>query len=129
MPGLGGMGMGGMGSFSMNYSPEQMPHGFRKISPSPGKQEISPSMAQIGQSKFKGGMGAGGMALRNLATEGLSFAAMGAGPGGMMAMSAFSMAPALCRACVQVLQRSRMFGVCPEERPPTTWKTPIPSLS
>jgi len=92
MPGLGGMGMGGMGSFSMNYSPEQMPHVFRKISPSPGKQEISPSMAQIGQSKFKGGMGAGGMALRNLATEGLSFAAMGAGPGGMMAMSAFSMA-------------------------------------
>jgi len=92
MPGLGGMGMGGMGSLSMNYSPEQMPHVFRKISTSQGKQEISPSMAQIGQSKFKGGMGAGGMALRSLATEGLSFAAMGAGPGGMMAMSAFSMA-------------------------------------
>ncbi len=92
MPGLGGMGMGGMGSVSMNYSPEQMPHVFRKLPPSQGKQEISPSMAQIGQSKFKGGMGAGGMALRSLATEGLSFAAMGAGPGGMMAMSAFSMA-------------------------------------
>jgi hypothetical protein len=92
MPGLGGMGAGGMGSFSMNYSPEQMPHVFRKLPLSQGKQEISPSMAQIGQSKFKGGMGAGGMALRSLATEGLSFAAMGAGPGGMMAMSAFSMA-------------------------------------
>jgi hypothetical protein len=36
-------------------------------------------------------MGAGGMALRSLATEGLSFAAMGAGPAGMMAMSVFSM--------------------------------------
>ena len=31
------------------------------------------------------------MALRSLATEGLSFAAMGAGPAGMMAMSVFSM--------------------------------------
>ena len=92
MSGFGGMGMGGMGSFSMNYSPEQMPHVFRKLPPSQGKQEITPSMAQIGQSKFKGGTGAGGMALRSLATEGLSFAAMGAGPGGMMAMSAFSMA-------------------------------------
>ena len=92
MSGLGGMGMGGMGSLSMNYSPEQMPHVFRKLPPSQGKQEITPSMAQIGQSNFKGGMGAGGMALRSLATEGLSFAAMGAGPGGMMAMSAFSMA-------------------------------------
>jgi hypothetical protein len=92
MAGLGGMGMGGMGSLNMNYSPEQMPHVFRKLPPSQGKQEITPSMAQIGQSKFTGGMGAGGMALRSLATEGLSFAAMGAGPGGMMAMSAFSMA-------------------------------------
>ena len=92
MSGLGGMGMGGMGSFAMNYSPEQMPHVFLKLPPSQSKQEITPSMAQIGQSNFKGGMGAGGMALRSLATEGLSFAAMGAGPGGIMAMSAFSMA-------------------------------------
>jgi hypothetical protein len=92
--GMGGMmsGMGGMGSFAMNYSPEQMPHVFLKLPASQSKQEITPSMAQIGQSNFKGGMGAGGMALRSLATEGLSFAAMGAGPGGMMAMSAFSMA-------------------------------------
>jgi hypothetical protein len=92
MSGFGGMGMGGMGSFAMNYSPEQMPHVFLKLPLSQTTQEITPSMAQIGQSNFKGGMGAGGMALRSLATEGLSFAAMGAGPGGMMAMSAFSMA-------------------------------------
>jgi len=89
---MSGMVAGGMGMFNMNYSPEQMPHVFMKLEPNKGKQEITPSMAQIGESKFKGGMGAGGMALRSLATEGLSFAAMGAGPGGMMAMSAFSMA-------------------------------------
>lgn len=87
-------GMGGMfgGMFNTNYSPEQMPHVFLMLKPNKGKQEISPSQAQIGQSKFKGGMGTGGMALRSLTTEGLSFAAMGAGPAGMMAMSAFSMA-------------------------------------
>jgi hypothetical protein len=56
------------------------------------KSEITPSNAQIGQAKMKGGVSPGGMALRSLATEGLSFAAMGAGPAGMMAMSAFSMA-------------------------------------
>lgn len=87
-----GMGMGGMGGgMYMNVPPEQMPHVFLKLRPE-GKQEFSPSTAQIGQTNFKGSMGAGGMALRSLATEGLSFAAMGAGPAGMMAMSAFSMA-------------------------------------
>jgi hypothetical protein len=92
--GMGGMGMGGMfgGMFSMNYSAEQMPHVFLMLRANNGKQEISPSTAQIGQTKYKGNVGAGGMALRSLATEGLSFAAMGAGPAGMMAMSAFSMA-------------------------------------
>ena len=91
---MGGMGMGGMGGmgFAMNYPPEQMPHVFLKLAPNQGKQEIAASMAQIGQSKYKDGMGAGGMALRSLATQGLSMAAMGGGPGGMMAMSAFSMA-------------------------------------
>ena len=88
---MGGMGMGMGGGFGMSYSPEQMPHVFLKLHPE-GKQEISASTAQIGQTNFKGGMGAGGMALRSLATQGLSFAAMGAGPAGMMAMSAFSMA-------------------------------------
>ncbi len=88
---MGGMGMGGMNGFSTSYSPEQMPHVFLKARPE-GKQEIAASTAQIGQTNFNGGMGAGGMALRSLATQGLSFAAMGAGPAGMMAMSAFSMA-------------------------------------
>ena len=87
MGAMGGMG----GSMYTSYSPEQMPHVFLKLSPNQGRQEISPSTAQIGQSKYKGSMGAGGMALRSLATEGLSFAAMGAGPAGMMAMSVFSM--------------------------------------
>ena len=91
---MSAMGMGGMfGSmFSMNYSAAQMPHVYLMLEPNKGKQEISPSSAQIGQTKFKGGVSPGGMMLRSLATEGLSFAAMGAGPGGMMAMSAFSMA-------------------------------------
>jgi hypothetical protein len=91
---MGSMGMGSMfGGMSMgNYSPEQMPHVLLKLPGTQGKQEISASTAQIGQTNFKGGMGAGGMALRSLATEGLSFASMGAGPAGMMAMSAFSMA-------------------------------------
>ena len=92
MGNMGGMGMmGGMGGFSMNYPPEQMPHVFLRMGSTKDNQEITPSMAQIGQSNYKGGMGAGGMALRSLSTEGLSFAAMGAGPAGMMAMSAFSM--------------------------------------
>src|SRR5450755_1994562 len=93
--GMGGMlgDMGGMGEpYAMNYPPEQMPHVFLKVGHNEGKQEISASTAQIGQTNYKGGTGAGGMALRSLATEGLSFAAMGAGPAGMMAMSAFSMA-------------------------------------
>jgi hypothetical protein len=89
---MGNMGMmGGTGGFSMNYPPEQMPHVFLKVAANKDKQEVTPSMAQIGQSNYKGSMGAGGMALRSLTTEGLSFAAMGAGPAGMMAMSAFSM--------------------------------------
>lgn len=89
MGGAGGM-FGSM--FAPNASPAQMPHVFLALEEHQGKQEITPSQAQIGQSRYKGGMGAGGMALRSLATEGLSFAAMGAGPAGMMAMSAFSMA-------------------------------------
>jgi hypothetical protein len=93
--GIGGMmnGMTGGGMFNpTSYSAEQMPHVFLMEGPNKGKQEITPSTAQIGQTKFKGGVSPGGMMLRSLATEGLSFAAMGAGPGGMMAMSAFSMA-------------------------------------
>lgn len=92
--GMGGM-FGGMmgGMFSMNCSPAQMPHVFLMRGLHEGKEEVSPSTAQIAQSKFKtGAPSEGGTILRNLATEGLSFASMGAGPAGMMAMSAFSMA-------------------------------------
>jgi hypothetical protein len=92
MRNMGGMGAMSGGGFSAGtFSPEQMPHVFLKLGANQGKQEISASTAEIGQSKYKGGMGAGGMALRSLATEGLSFAAVGAGPAGMMAMSVFSM--------------------------------------
>ena len=90
---MSAMGMGGMfGMSSMSYPPEQMPHVFLMGGFNKGKQEVPPSTAQIAQSKFKGGPSPGGTMLRSLATEGLSFAAMGAGPAGMIAMSAFSMA-------------------------------------
>lgn len=90
---MGPMVSGLMGGMSpTNYSAEQMPHVFLKTSGSNGKQEVSPTIAQIAQSKFKNGSSMKGTMLRSLATEGLSFAAMGAGPGGMMAMSAFRMA-------------------------------------
>lgn len=92
---LSAMGMGGLmgGMFSApSYSAAQMPHVFLMGPPNQGKNEISPSTAQVGQTKMKGGVSPGGMMLRSMATEGLSFAAMGAGPAGMMAMSAFSMA-------------------------------------
>jgi hypothetical protein len=92
MPMEGGI-MGGMGGmFSMNYSPEQMPHVYLMHQPDKTKEEFSPSTAQIARSKFKGGPDAKSTILRTLATEGLSFAAVGAGPAGMMAMSAFSVA-------------------------------------
>jgi hypothetical protein len=99
-PQMAAIGLGRMlsGMFSMpstpSYTPEQMPHVFLLPEVHNGKQEeVSPSMAQIAQTKFKSGApSAGGMALRSLATEGLSFAAMAGGPAGMMAMSAFSMA-------------------------------------
>ena len=83
--------MGGMLSMS-NYSPDQMPRVYL-FGETPGsKMEIPPSMAQMAQSKFKGGgPSRSGMLLHSLAGQALQFAAMGAGPGGMMAMSAFSM--------------------------------------
>jgi len=93
--GFGGMlsGLMGGGMFSMNYSPAQMPHVFLMTEAPKGKQEVSASIAQIAQSKLKSGAPSpGGMALRSLTTQGLSFASMAGGPAGMMAMSAFSMA-------------------------------------
>ena len=50
--GMGGMmgnmgGMGGMGGMSLSsYSPEQMPHVFRKLATNQGKEEITPSTAR-----------------------------------------------------------------------------------
>jgi len=93
--GLGGIlsGLMGGGMFSTNYSAAQMPHVFLMTEAPKGKQEVSPSIAQIAQTKYKtGAPSPGGMALRSLATQGLSFASMAGGPAGMMAMSAFSMA-------------------------------------
>jgi len=83
-------GMPSMGS----YSAEQLPHVFLTLDDEKrSKQEFPASMALMAQTKFNSGApSAGGMALRSLATEGLSFAAMAGGPAGMMAMSAFSMA-------------------------------------
>jgi hypothetical protein len=94
---MGMMNMGGMygGMPSMgSYSPEQMPHVFLMVdNEKRTKQEVPPSMALMAQTKFDSGApSAKGMALRSLATEALSFAAMSGGPGAMMAMSAFSMA-------------------------------------
>jgi len=90
------MGMGGMGGFGspVEYTPEQLPHVFLFNDQSRRqKNEFPPSTAQIAQTKYNSGAPSpGGSALRSLATQGLSFASMSAGPIGMMAMSAFSMA-------------------------------------
>lgn len=94
MMGLGGMaGMFGGGA-PANYTPEQLPHVFlMDAQVRHEKHEYPPSMAEIAQTKFKSGAPSpGGMALRSLATEALSFASMSGGPAGMMAMSAFSAA-------------------------------------
>jgi hypothetical protein len=89
---LAAMGMGNMMGMGMpSADPAQMPHVF--LMGPPAKQEVPPSTALIAQTKFKSGAPSeSSEMLRTLATEGLSFAAMSAGPGGMMAMSAFSVA-------------------------------------
>jgi hypothetical protein len=97
---LEAMGMGGVfggmlgGTPSMSsYTPEQLPHVFLKAEVHKEKEEVPPSMALMAQTKFNtGAPSPGGMALRSLATQGLSFAAMAAGPAGMLGMTAFSMA-------------------------------------
>lgn len=90
------MGMGGMGGFGspVEYTAEQLPHVFIFNDQSRRqKNEFPPSTAQIAQTKYSSGAPSpAGSALRSLATQGLSFASMSAGPIGMMAMSAFSMA-------------------------------------
>jgi hypothetical protein len=56
------------------------------------RTELAASYAQRAMSKFTtGGPSAGGGLLRSIAGEGLRFAAIGAGPGGMAAMTGFSM--------------------------------------
>ncbi len=91
---LSSMAMGNMGGMFSVMTPEQMPHVYLMSQPS--KEEIPASTAQIAQSKMKmGGPSQGGMLLHSAASTALSFAAIGAGPGGMMAMSAFSMGSSL----------------------------------
>jgi hypothetical protein len=92
MMGMGGMG-GGFGS-PVEYTADQLPHVFLFNDQSRRqKNEFPPSTAEIAQTKFNSGAPSpAGSALRSLATQGLSFASMSAGPIGMMAMSAFSMA-------------------------------------
>lgn len=98
MMGMGGMeGMGSMfggGMPSMNYTAEQLPHVFLLDDQvHRQKHEVIASTALIAQTKYNTGQPSpGGTALRNLAQQGLSFAAMSAGPMGMMAMTAFSAA-------------------------------------
>ena len=95
MGGMNGMaGMVGMDSVAGAglLPPEQMP----KITLMGGsdKKPMVSSMAQIAASTTKGGPSAGsgaGSMLSSLASQGLSFAAIGAGPGAMMAAPALGM--------------------------------------
>lgn len=80
-------GMAGM--FNI-IPPEQMPHVFL-VMPT-AKQEITVSTAQVAQTDLENpGIAEGPSLLRKLAPMALTFASIGAGPGGMMAMSALSM--------------------------------------
>ena len=91
---MASMGMGNLGGMFSVMTPEQMPHVY--LMSQPTKEEIPSSTAQIAQSKMKmGGPSQGSMLLHSAASTALSFAAIGAGPGGMMAMSAFSMGNSL----------------------------------
>jgi hypothetical protein len=91
---MASMGMGNIGGMFSVMTPEQMPHVY--LMGQPTKEEILASTAQIAQSKMKmGGPSQGSMLLHSAASTALSFAAIGAGPGGMMAMSAFSMGNSL----------------------------------
>lgn len=95
MMGMGGMGeMFGGGMPAMNYTAEQLPHVFLLDDQAHRqKHEVMASTALLAQTKYNSGQPSpGGTALRNLAQQGLSFAAMSAGPMGMMAMTAFSAA-------------------------------------
>jgi hypothetical protein len=118
--GMGGMGMGGMlgsGMFSMSYSAEQMPHVFLMLRANQGKQEISPSIAHIGQTKYRGNVDAAGMALRSLATEGPELRSHGRRPcrhdGDVRVFHGLR----LHRECVRVRPASLIFGGFPDGSP------------
>jgi len=93
MPGMmSGLMPGIAGGGAELLSPEQMP----KVTLANGadKKPLVNSMAQIAASTTKGGYKTGssaGSMLSSLASEGLSFAAIGAGPGAMMAAPALGM--------------------------------------
>ena len=88
--GMGNMGMtGGMGAFSMNYPPEQMPHVFLKVAANKDKQEVTPSMAQIGRATTKAAWAR--VVWRSHGRRKAQLCRDETGPAGMMAMSAFSM--------------------------------------
>ncbi len=106
---MGNMGMG-MGGFALNYPPEQMPHVFLKVATNKASRKSRHPWRRSGRSNTKAAWGRAAWRCAALTTEGLSFAAMGAGPAGMMAMSAFSMAPDLCPACVPARRKSLTSG-------------------
>lgn len=92
MPGMSGlMGMNGMDSGGFMLAPEQMPKVM--LLAGTDKKPMRSSMAQMAQSATKGMPGGGsatGSMLTSLATQGLSFAAIGAG--GMFAGPAMGIA-------------------------------------
>jgi len=95
------MGMAGMsggnaamsGGNATDVSSAQIPH--ITLLDDQQKRELPVATAQIAQTKRKGGSGAGGAMLQGFASQALSFAAMGAGPAGMVAMPIMGMAGGL----------------------------------
>lgn len=88
---LASMGMGGMMGMSPASSPSaQMPH--VKLLVDQQRLELPFSTAQVAQTKLKGGGGGGASMLQSLATQALTFAAISAGPGALMAAPMMSMA-------------------------------------
>lgn len=76
------------------HAAEKMPHAY--LMGQPSREEIPAFNAQIAQSKMKmGGPSQGSMLLHSAASTALSFATIGASPGGIMAMSAFPMGNSL----------------------------------
>jgi hypothetical protein len=93
---LASMGMGGMMGMGMGMNPSpsvptQMPRVSLIVEQQ--KLELPPSTAQVAQTKLKGmGGGSSSMMLQSLATQALTFAAIGAGPGALVAAPMMGMA-------------------------------------